>query len=194
MTNFYLKNSTALAVGFLSLLTLSACGSKKTPTETTQAFWLEIAENKIDQAKEYCSSQSQTISISNIGQYQQASFSFGKIIIDGHQATVETRFTPASNKEVSFSTFLINEESAWKIDCKRSTARRSGSNLVNDFFNSLNELGENINKQLEQQLPLIEKEIDTFGEELKQQIDNLNDDLQQSLSQQKKQSNAKKSI
>jgi hypothetical protein len=194
MINPTLKSSTALAVGFLSLLTLSACDTKKTPTETAQAFWSALAKNQTEQAKEYCSSQSQIISTSNTQQFQQAPIAFGKIIIDGLQATVETQFTPVSQKKVSLSTFLVKEDDSWKIDCKRSTALPLGSDLVNDFFNSLNELGENINKQLEQQIPLIEKEIESFGQELKQQIDHLNNDLKQSLSQQKQQSNHKKSI
>ena len=194
MINFSLKNPIALAVGFLSLFALSACDTKKTPTETAQAFWLALSNNQEEQAKEYCSAQSQIVPSSNSHRFRQVPFTFGKIIIDGHQAIVETHFTPPSSKEVSFSTFLVNEESIWKIDCKRSAAELSGNNLVNDFFNSLNELGENINKQLEQQLPLIEKEIESFGQELKQQLDHLNDDLKQSLSQQKQQSLHQKSI
>jgi hypothetical protein len=53
----------------------------------------------------------------------------------------------------------------------------------------LNTLGESINNQLEQQIPLIEKEIEAFGQELKQQLDNFEDELKKSFPKKQKSAN-----
>ncbi|MCK5829990.1 MAG: hypothetical protein KAH20_06770 [Methylococcales bacterium] len=174
------KKPIAFTVGFLFLFSLSACESKKTPTETAQAFWSAMAKNNVDVAKTYCSSQSQIPPSTSNTLFKESTFSYGKIIIDGNEATVEAQIKPPFNNRSSFTTFLIKENETWKVDCKRSASNLAGNHLVEDFFKSLNELGENLNKQLEKQLPLIEKEVESFGQELEKQINNFENELKKS--------------
>ena len=177
------KKPIVFAIGFLFLFSLSACESKKTPTETTQAFWSAMAKNNLKVAKRYCSSQSKVLPSSSNTLFKESVFTYGKITIDGNQATVEAKITPPFNKRSSFTTFLIKENDIWKIDCQRSSSSLVGSQLVDDFFKNLNEFGKNLNNQLEQQLPLIEKEIEKFGQELEKQIDRFKNELKKSLPQ-----------
>lgn len=180
------KKPIAFAIGLLFLFSLSACESKKTPTETTQSFWSAMAKNNIEVAKNYCSSQSQTpLSSSNIP-FKESTFTYGRITIDGNQATVEAQIVPPFNNRSSFTTFLIKENDIWKVDCQRSTSNLAGNQLLDNFFKRLNEFGKNLNKQLEQQLPLIEKEIEKFGQELEKKIDNFENELKESLPQEAK--------
>lgn len=182
----YSKKPIAFAIGFLFLFSLSACESKKTPTETTQAFWSAMAKNNVKVAKNYCSSQTQTpLSSSNIP-FKESIFTYGRITIDGDQATVDAQIIPPVNNRSSFTTFLIKENDIWKIDCQRSVSNLAGNQLLDDFFKRLSKFGNNLNKQLEQQLPLIEKEIEKFGQELEKQIDHFEDELKKSLPQEQK--------
>jgi hypothetical protein len=181
------KNPIAFAIGFLFLFSLSACESKKTPTETTQAFWSAMAKNNVKVAKSYCSSQSQTSLSSSNTPFNESTFTYGRITIDGNQATVDAQIIPPVNNRSFFTTFLIKENDIWKIDCQRSASNLAGNQLLDDFFKRLNEFGKNLNKQLEQQLPLIEKEIEKFGQELEKQIDDFENELKKSLPQEKRQ-------
>ncbi len=179
-------------IGFLSLISLSACTDPKTPTETAQGFWSAIAENDTSEAVDYCSVKHKDVSLFNDPQFQKATFTYGKITIDGNFATVDAQFTPTQNKTLSFTTYLVKEDDIWRVDCQRSVPNLAGNQIMNDFFNNLNDLGKSINKQINEQIPMIEKEIESFGSELKQQLDDLGSELQKAIPQE--QQNGKGSI
>lgn len=181
MTRNYFIKPIVYAIGLSCLLSLSGCVSKKTPTETTQAFWSAMAKNNVESAKEYCSSQSQTQFSANNALFKKSTLTYGKIIIDGNQASVDAKIIPPFNQRSSITTFLIKESDIWKVDCQRSTTELKSNFLVEDFFKNLNDLGQSLNKQLEQQLPLIEKEIGSFTQELEKQLKNFESELKKSL-------------
>ncbi|MCK4842805.1 MAG: hypothetical protein KAT04_13145 [Methylococcales bacterium] len=166
-----LKNPMHLVIGFLLLFSVTACQFQKTPVETTLAFWSAIAEHDIELAKDYCSASSlQQLSSARPTDFKSIVFNDGKIVINGNQASVEADIIYSDNRKSSFTTFLVKENEQWKVDYARSSAYFSGSKLFNNIFKSLSDIGESFNEQLEQQVPLIEKEVEQFGEELKQQI------------------------
>lgn len=183
-----LKSPIVLTFGLFLLIsiTISACQSEKTPLETAQIFWSAMVKNDLEQAKKYCTSQSRQFLVSSPqNKLKNAIFSYGKIIIDGNQASVETQIIQPDKKNTSLTTFLVKEDKHWKVDYQRSVKNFS-SNIFREIFKSLNNLGETFNKQLEQQIPLIEKEIELFGQELKQQIDTIENKLNKSSPQKKK--------
>ncbi len=176
-----LINPIIFIIGFVIISSLTSCQAKKTPLETTKIFWFAITDNKLAIAKKYCSSQSQRLPSTENNRLNNIRFDYGKIVIDGTQASVETQITSSVNKKTSFNTFLIKENKSWKIDCQRSTIAFNGNQVFKDFFNELNKLGKNLNNHLEQQIPLIEKEIESFAHELKQQLENFEEGLKKSF-------------
>ena len=196
MTNNVFKSPIGLTFGLLFLLSVSACQSTKTVEEITLAFWSAIAENNLAIAKKYCSVQSRPLlSSSQHNIFQNTTLSYGKIVIDGHQATVETLIIPddANSKKSSFITFLLKENNNWKIDCQRSSKNLENSQLFIDLFKSLNRLSDTVNKELEHQLPLIEQGIKSFEQEFKQKIDDLESEFNKTFPQ-KRQVPEQKSI
>ncbi len=175
------KTPIACAIGvFIILLLTNACESEKTPAQVTEIFWKAMAKNDLSLAKKYCNSASQTVLDIQVTAFNQATFDLGKIIILDDQATVETLVSPTINKKSTFTTFLIKEDKHWKVDCQQSL-KILLDNPFKAFFKQLNSLGESLNKQLEQQIPLIEKEINSFGNELKQQIDQFGKELKKAF-------------
>jgi hypothetical protein len=180
------KSPRVFIFGLFLVFSISACQAVKTPSETTQAFWSAMAKDDLEQAKKFCTSQSKPLLVSSQeNKLKNASFSYGKIVIDGNQASVETQLIEPSKKSSIFTTFLIKEDEHWKVDYQRSVNNNSGD-IFKEIIKSLNNLGETFNKQLEQKIPLIEKEIESFGKELKQQIDNIENQLDKSYPQKKK--------
>ena len=175
-----LKINPIIIIGFI-VASLTGCQSEKTPLETTKVFWSAIAENKLDIAKEYCSSQSQQLPSTEKAKQKNIGFDYGKIVIDGTRASVETEIISSADKKTPFTTFLINENKSWKVDCQRSTIAFNGNQVFKHFFDELSNLGKGLSKQLEEQLPILEKEIESFGQELKQQLDNVEKELKKSF-------------
>jgi len=189
------KSPIVFTFGLLFLLSVTACQSTKTVEDITLAFWSAIGENNLDLAKKYCSAESKPLlSSSHHVNFQNTTLSYGKIVIDGDQATVETLIVPSDDgKQHTFITFLLKEDNNWKVDYQRSRKNLENSQLFINLFKSLDTLSDTINKQLEHQLPLIEEGIKSFEQEFKQKIDELGKELKKTFPK-KKQNPYQKSI
>lgn len=167
----------------LSLLfLLSGCQAVSTPEQVTAVFWEAMAEGDLDSARKYATQETQHL-VTKQQNLEGATVKTGAILIDGSNATVVTVMTltkPESNKVLSFDTVLLKESNLWKIDYQRTL--NNLSNLpFGDIFKSLRAIGETINKELEQQIPLFEKQIKSFSEELIRQLDEFRRQLEKSV-------------
>jgi len=78
---------------------------------------------------------------------------------------------PAENSRVlSFNTVLVKQNDQWQIDYQQ-TLHNIASQPFSGIIKSLEAIGDTLNRQLQQQIPLIEQEIESFGKELQQQLD-----------------------
>jgi len=170
---FYTKKSLAGLAVFLSLLfLLGGCQDVLTPEQATTAFWEAMAEEDIDSARKYATQESQHL-VTKQQNLEGATVKTGAVLIDGANARVSTTMTltqPGNNKVLSFDTVLLQENGRWKVDYQR-TLNNLFSLPFGDIFKSLQGIGEAINKGLEQQIPLFEKQIQSFGEALTRQLD-----------------------
>lgn len=155
------------------LLMLTGCQTAKTPDEVTAAFWEALIEDKLEIAKAYATPASRDL-VKKEPNLENASVETGQIVINDPAASVETIITLTTNEEagktLSFNTVLAKEHDQWLVDY-RQTLLNISSQPFNGIIRSLKSLGDIFNKQLEQQLPLIEKQIESFGQELKKQLD-----------------------
>jgi len=180
---YHTKKSLAGLTGLLSLLfMLSGCQAVLTPEQVTTAFWEAMAEGNLDSAKKYATQETQHL-VTKQQNLEDATLKTGVVLIDGSNATVSTIMTlkkPESNNVLSFDTVLLKENDLWKVDYQRTL-----NNLLNlpfgDIFKSLRAIGEIINKELEQQIPLFEKQIKSFSEELIRQLDEFRRQLEKSV-------------
>lgn len=171
--------SPALA-GLFFILALASCQSPETPDQVALKFWQAMAANDLASAEQYTTSESRPLLQSPEQKFQGASFAIGQIVIDNDQARVETEARQANDKTTTFTTFLVKEEQQWRVDYRRTRYSLS-EDIFNGLFDSLKNIGENLNKQLEQQMPEIEKEMESFGQELKKQLDSLGEELEKSF-------------
>lgn len=170
---YHTKKSLAGLAGLLSLLfLLSGCQAVLTPEQVTTEFWEAMVEGDLDSARKYATQETQQL-VTKQQNMEDATLKTGVVLIDGSNATVSTIITlkkPESNKVLSFDTVLLKENDQWKVDYHRTL--NNLSNLpFGDIFKSLRGIGETINKELEQQIPLFDKQIKSFSEELTRQLD-----------------------
>jgi len=180
--------ATGLAFLLSLLFLLSGCQTLSTPEQVTLAFWQAMTEGDIDAAKKYATQETQHL-VMQQQHLAAAALQTGVILIDGPNATVATTMTlnaSENNKVLSFDTVLLKENDLWKVDYQRTL-----NNLLNlpfgDVFKSLNAIGETLNKELQQQIPLFEKQMKSFSEELIRQLEEFRRQLEKSVPPEKQQ-------
>ena len=177
-----MKSRAGLAGLFILLFMLSACQAALTPEQVTQAFWEMMALGNLESARKYATQETQDL-VTKQQNLEGASIKTGEVVIDGLNATVSTIMTlkkPDSNKPLSFNTVLLKESDLWKVDYQQ-TLNNLSNQPFGELFNSLRAIGDAINKELEQQIPLFEKQIKSFSEELIRQLDEFRRNLEKSI-------------
>ncbi len=181
------KSPAYLAGLFIFLSLLAGCQSPKTPDEVTAAFWEALIEDKqtrqwynppvsddqLGAAKGYATPASRDL-VEREPYLEEASVQTGQIVINGTDASVETVITTSAtdetDKTLTFNTVLAKENDQWQVDYQQTLINISNQPF-SGIIRSLKALGDIFNKQLEQQLPLIEKQLESLGQELERQLD-----------------------
>jgi hypothetical protein len=175
------KRLAELAI-FFSLLLLSGCQAVSTPEQVTLTFWEAMAQGNLESARKHATQETQHL-VTKQQNLEGASIKTGEVVIDGPNATVSTSMTlkkPENNKHLSFNTVLLKEHDLWKVDYQQ-TLNNLSILPFGELFNSLRAIGDTINKELEQQIPLFEKQIKSFSEELIRQLDEFRRNLEKSI-------------
>jgi hypothetical protein len=161
-----IKSPVILAGLFCGLL-LYGCQAA-TPEEVTTKFWQALAQGQIEDAKNQATESSRhLVNLQDIDKH--STIKTDQVVINDLDATVETTVT-RNNSPVSFKTALLKEKDGWKVDCQQ-TQRNIAIIPFEGVVKSLQNLGDAFTRQLEQSVPLIEKEMESLGNELKEQID-----------------------
>ncbi|MDO9141149.1 MAG: hypothetical protein Q7U38_12575 [Methylobacter sp.] len=182
LKRFPYYQTAGLAALLSVLFLLGGCQSLSTPEQVTLAFWQAMTEGDTGTAKKYATPETQHLVIQQ-QHLEGAALQTGVILIDGVNATVATVMTlkASENKKVlSFETVLLKENDLWKVDYQRTL-----NNFLNlpfgDVFKSLHAIGETLNKELERQVPLFERQIKSFSNELIRQLDEFRRQLEKSI-------------
>jgi len=179
---YHSKLSRVGLTGLLSLLfLLSGCQAVSTPEQVATEFWQAMAGSDLDSARKYATRETQYL-VNREQTLEDATVKTGTALIGGSNATVATLMTlkkTGSNDVLSFDTVLLKENDQWKVDYQQTLNNLSILPL-GDIFRSLRALGETFNKELKQQVPLFEKQIKSFSEELIRQLDEFRRQLEKS--------------
>lgn len=161
--------------GLFCILLLSGCETGKSPEEVTTLLWQALAQGQLENARKHVTERSQhLVNLQDIEKH--STIKTGEAVIEDSDATVETTIT-RNKKLVTFNTVLLKEQDTWKVDYLQ-TQMNISMIPFGDVVKSLQNLGDTFTKQLEQQLPLIQKEMESLGNELKEQIDELGRSLE----------------
>lgn len=173
-------------IGILApLLILSACFAEKTPLEVSQAFWASVISHDLDNAVKY-SSLNNTQQYDGFSQnWSQSQPSWGKIIIDGKQASVETIITRPGSPQPenqTFNTYLIQINDTWKVDYEK-TKQEMQSTPLSNLFNQLSQIGESFTEKLKSSSQSFSQEMERMTEELEALSDSISEEATQSMEQ-----------
>jgi hypothetical protein len=165
--------SPAAIAGFFCVLLLYGCQAAS-PEEVTLKFWQDLAQGQLDSAKKQATIDTQTIvNINAIDKHSP--INIGELVADELNASVTTTIN-RNNKPVTFNTVLLKEDDGWKVDFQQ-THTNIAMVPFEGIAKSLQDIGDTFTNQLEQQIPLIEKEVESLGNELKGEIEKFGETL-----------------
>lgn len=178
-------------------LTLLACSKPQTPEEVAANFWQAIDSGKPSNVKKYISAKDQITMESLQNVMPISDISFGKIVIDGNTASVDTNVTLEGDRptDLPINTHLLKENERWTVDYERTMntiiAAGKVAAVINQFKDIGNAVKEGIERsvvEFEKTLPSIEKELSNMEQqiqqavpELKSRFENFSKQLEQAL-------------
>jgi hypothetical protein len=169
------KSPARLAGLFCLLLLLNSCQTA-TPEDVTTKFWQSLAQGQLEAAKNHVTVSSQhLVNPQDIDTHSP--IKINQAIINEEIATVETSIT-RNKRPVAFNTILVKEKDEWRVDYQQTQINISMIPF-DGVIKSLENLGNTLGKQLEQQIPAIQKEMESIGGELKNKIDEFGHSLEQ---------------
>ncbi len=107
----------------VTLALMAGCSKPETPQEVAAAFWQAMADNDADDVVTF-STLSDTAGFDGYGRnWANAVPSFGRVVIDGSQATIVTRLpadTGPEGERLELTTYLTRPQNQWLVDYQRT--------------------------------------------------------------------------
>ncbi len=151
---------------------LNACEQKpKSAPEVSEAFWQAVITDDSDDVVAY-STLRDIEGYDRFGrEWRDMATSWGKIVIDGDVAQIDTEVSRPAEKPTDllyFVTYLVNTDEGWRVDYQRTADAVGVSGAVVDFVGQLTSLGQNIQRQVEASSESAARQIAAFVGQLEQ--------------------------
>jgi len=161
---------------------LCGCEEKLSPIEVSEHFWkgIELRDAMIIERFVSSDSQIDSSSIENILPVNNTSF--GRTVIEGDMAWVDTTVTIASEKPFTLplTTTLIMENGYWKVNYNETIASISSGGDIARIMGSIQNLSGKFTEELDRSIgemqkaiPEIKREIEQVEEKIKSKIPEL---------------------
>ena len=150
---------------------LSGCSGPDSPEDVSRAFWQAVVEQDAGEANDY------STLIEDAGfdgyqrQWQGVEIDWGRVVIDGPEATVDTIFTglPGRNSPLETTTYLVKKDDQWLVDYFRTGEALNSGPLWGDVMNQLEALGKDLQTELARHSDDLAREFETLTKELRLQ-------------------------
>lgn len=161
----------------LSLM-LSGCYGPSTPQEVGQDFWEAVLTDDKSDVVEYSTLTDEKYYDRFSKDWVDCQLSFGKLVIDQQEASIDTELAGPTNSgqdDRHFTTYLVLRDEKWKVDYER-TGRSIKGGVLGELFSTLNQIGNELSKQIQSsadsfshEMDRMSKEIEQFSREVEQQ-------------------------
>lgn len=181
---YTMRTQPTLLALIMALFIPLACDAQLTPLETSQHFWRAIEQRDMATLKLYVmspgtlSDEPQKLAVSDI--------TFGKIVIDGDAATVETMLTIQDDTafRTQLETQLQKTEGAWKVDYDRTINKLAQMDSKEKMLGNIKELGKILSdsidssvQELHKQWPELKRQLEELEEKTKAKLPELEQKL-----------------
>ena len=154
----------------MSLLLLSGCFGPSTPQQVGEAFWQAVLSDDKSDVVKYSTLTDEKYYDRFSKDWTDFQLSFGKVVIDQQEASIDTRLAgPANANQDSrhFTTYLVLRDEKWKVDYER-TGRSIKGGVLGELFNTLNQVGNELSKKIQSSADSFTHEMNRMSQELEQ--------------------------
>lgn len=165
-----MRKNYLLAALLSSTLLVTACSGPESPEEVSQAFWQAVVQRDAGQASEYSTLVEDAAFDGYQRQWQGVEMDWGRVVIDGNQATVDITFNglEGRDKPLKTTTYLVQKEDQWLVDYYRTGEALQEGPLWGGVMNQLETLGKDIQTQLERHSSELAQDVEVMVGELRQ--------------------------
>ena len=167
----------------ITLFSLSACFEQNTPQEVSEDFWQAVISDDINDIIKY-STLNEAQAYDDFSQnFNKMQASWGKIIIEGNQASIDTILSnPNDTKAVKkeFRTYLVLQNEEWKVNYAQTRENMRGD-VFSNLFDQLNQLGDNNSQQFNNSTDSFNAEMERMHKELNELSDSINQQATESI-------------
>ena len=160
---------------------LLSCQSSKTPLQVSEHFWLGVKTKNVALVKKY----SLVASIDKSEELDQfdniTAVIFGRRIIDGNLAEVETNVTMTSNEKIrtiTLNTYLEKNNDVWKVNYRKTAFQLAVKQDMAKAFDEFQEMSEEIAAEIKESVDEIKEKI---VPEVKSKIEQVEKELLEKL-------------
>jgi hypothetical protein len=162
-----------------ALLVLTSCEERLTPPEVTDAFWQAVVNQDIVALRNQVSVDAAAMEDLGQGLLAIESWTTGRIIIDGDRSEVDTSVVVAGKEplKLSIKTYLVDEQDTWKVDYTKTVEQIRDQGEVGRVLNRLDDISSQMLEGLDRSLgdlqdalPVIEKELSKMEEKLREKV------------------------
>lgn len=174
-------------VTVLATMTLLGCSQSLTPSDVAERFWRAVVAGQPAKMRRYVRQADRQQLDQNAEILPVATYSFGRVLIDGDNASIETRIVLDSDTPVplNIETRLVREDELWRVDYETTVNEISAQSDLANVIGKIGAIGESLKRGIEQSvdemnqaLPAIEQELSRLESEIKQAMPELRDKLE----------------
>ena len=182
------KTFVSCSILIICLSTLQACSKPDTPDLVAQKFWVAVSAGEAKQVKKFVSAKDKATLQSLDEVLPIDSVSFGKIVIDGTLASVDTTVSLAGDQpaDLPINTHLVQENEQWVVDYDRTMQTMLAAGQVAAVINQFKDIGIAIKKgigqsvnEFQQALPEIEQGLTEMEQQIEQAVPKLKSRFEQ---------------
>lgn len=165
-------------------LLLAGCSRPETPQEVAAAFWQAMADNDADDVVAYSTLTDDSGFDGFKRDWAGVAPSFGRVVIDGPEATVVTRLPVAGQPDAERQermTYLVKGAEGWQVDYERTGEAILNPSPFQGLMGELNRLGDRIVRNFSQSSDNVEARMDQLAQDLQTYSDDLRDRAQDAI-------------
>jgi hypothetical protein len=164
------------------IVLLCGCEEKLSPIEVSEHFWKGVELRDVMIIEKFISSDSQIDSSSIENVLPVKNTTFGRTVIEGNKAWVDTTATIVSEKPFALplTTTLVKENGYWKVNYNETIASVSSGSDIARIIGSIQDLSGKFAEELDRSIgemqkaiPEIKQEIEQVEEKIKSKIPEL---------------------
>lgn len=158
---------------------LSACSGPETPQEVSEAFWQSMLEGHAGDANTYSTLVDDAAFDSFERDWQGVHVEWGRVVIDGHQASVDTtlRGLKGQSEPRETTTYLVKKDEQWLVDYYRTGDALARGPLFDGVLGELEQFGRDLQARWSQQSSEMAREIERLNQDLEQHAEQANENF-----------------